>query len=111
MVLRNGQKMSDFGKLSILVQSDQHFDFVEQLTVAAFEKGTQVKIHLFGNGVRCAGSPALTGLAKVAHITVCSDSYRKLSKGEAAPLPRSVTLVPPQQISEIVQWCDRSVVF
>ena len=103
--------MSGCGKLSILVQSDQHFDFVEQLATAAFEKGTQVKIHMFGNGARCADLPALSGLAGFVQITICRDSFKKLCHGKAASLPRSVRLVQPQQISEVVQWCDRSVVF
>ena len=93
------------------MQSDQHFDFVEQLATAAFEKGTLVKIHLFGNGAKCADLPALSVLARFAQITICSDSFKKLCQGRTASLPRSVRLVQPQQISEVVQWCDRSVVF
>jgi len=103
--------MSGYSKLSILVQSDQYFDFVEQLAEAAFEKGTHVKIHVFGNGVRCAALPALSDLAKLAQITICSDSFNKLCAHKDVNLPRSVKLVEPQQISEVVQWCDRSVVF
>jgi hypothetical protein len=103
--------MSDYSRLSILVQSDQHFDFVEQLAAAAFEKGTHVKIHMFGNGARCAALPALSDLAQMAQITICSDSFNKLCARKDVKLPISVKLVEPQEISEVVQWCDRSVVF
>jgi hypothetical protein len=37
--------------LGILVNSDQHFDYVLKLTAAATAKGKEVQIHLLDKGV------------------------------------------------------------
>ena len=71
------QKMDVHGKLSILVQSDRHFDFVENLTEAALEKGKQVKIHILGDGVAFINSITFAHLIHMAQISICSDSFNK----------------------------------
>lgn len=105
------QKMDVHGKLSILVQSDRHFDFVEKLTEAALEKGKQVKIHILGDGVAFISSNTFTRLIHMAQISICSDSFNKFFGENIPVLPRTVKIVQPRQITEIVQWCDRNIVF
>ena len=103
--------MDAYGKLSILVQSDRHFDFVEKLTAAAIEKGKQVKIHILGDGVALVKSHGFARLVHLAQVTICSESFDKFFRGNIPSVPKSVKIVRPRQISDILQWSERGVVF
>ncbi len=103
--------METHGRLSILVKSDRHFDFVEKLTEAAFQKRREVKIHMMGAGVALLWANPFSRLAEVAQISICDDSFDKFHANKIPPIPESVQIVPPEQISKIIEWSDRNVVF
>lgn len=103
--------METQGRLSILVKSDQHFDFVRKLTEAAFQKKREVKIHMMGDGVALLWENPFTRLTGIAQISICGDSVDKLHTNKISPIPDSVQIVPPEQISKIIEWSDRNVVF
>jgi len=103
--------MGTHGKLSVLVQSGRHLDFVEKLTTAAIEKGKQVKIHLLGDGVAFVNTQGFARLVHRSQITICSESFNNFFRGNMPPVPKSVKIVQPRQLTEILQWCQRSVVF
>ena len=98
-------------RLTILVKSDQHFDFVAKLAQAAFEKERPVKIHMMGEGVALLWENSLSGLLGVAQLSACAESVAQFHSKKSAPVPESVAIVSPEKISELIQWGDRSVVF
>lgn len=103
--------METHGRLSILVKSDRHFDFVEKLTEAAFQKKREVKIHIMGDGVALLWGNPFIRLTGIAQISICGDSVDKLHTDKITPIPESIQIVTPEQISRIIEWSDRSVVF
>lgn len=103
--------MDKQGKLCILVKSDRHFDLVEQLTEAAFQQKRQIKIHILGAGLALLCSNPFTRLAEMAKISICTDSIENYHAKINSTIPESVRIVPPEQISKIIEWGDRSVIF
>ncbi len=103
--------MEQQGRLTILVKSDQYFDFVDKLAQAAFQKKRTVKIHMMGAGVALLWADPFARLIEVAQVSICRDSFDQFRGKKWPTIPESVTVVPPQKISEIIQWGDRSVVF
>lgn len=103
--------METYGRLSILVKSDRHFDFVEKLAEAAFQKKREVKIHMMGAGVALLQENPFVRLVEVAQVSICGDSIGKLRVTNIPPIPDSVQIVPPEQLFKIIEWSDRNVVF
>ena len=102
--------MGTHRKLGVLVQSDRHLDFVERLTAAAIKKRKQVKIHLLGDGVAFVNTEGFGRLVHRSQITICSESFNNFFMGNMPLVPKSVKIVQPRQLTEILQWCERSVV-
>ena len=103
--------MAASGKLGILVQSGNYFDFVEKLTAAAGAKGKEVQIHLLGLGVTLVQSHDFDRLGQQARITICSSSFDKQFMEKKPPVPKGVTFVRREKIIDFVQCSDRCVVF
>jgi hypothetical protein len=94
--------------LVILVTSEQHPEYVRQLARAARQKGKSVKVHFAGNGALLATSRMLTSLADCAEVTVCRDSA---AGKDAAQLESAGLLAPASRLAELIDGCDRYVVF
>lgn len=107
----NRSMMTVNRKLSILVQSDKYFDFVEKLADAAVEKGASVKIHILGDGVSMIQSDIFVRLAKRARISICATSFKRRFKVNIPQVPLSVAVVPSDCIVDLLKWSDRHVVF
>ncbi len=103
--------MTTSRKLCILVQSGRYFNYLEELTKAADIKGKEVKIHLLGTGVEFIESTDFHHLTHRAQITICSTSFEKRFTGRIPTVPKGVKFVRPGQITDILQWSDRCVVF
>jgi hypothetical protein len=99
------------GKLSILIQSDRHLDYVEKLTAAAHAKGKQLKIHILGDGVAIINSSEFMRLLPMAQVTICANSFTRFYKHKTPTVPQAVKMIQAHQVADIVDWCDRSVVF
>lgn len=103
--------MDTQGKLSILIQSDRHLDYVGKLTAAAHAKGKQLKIHIMGDGVAITNSSEFMRFLQVAQVSICVNSFTRFYKQNTPPVPKAVKMIQAHQASDIVDWCDRSVVF
>lgn len=103
--------MTMSGNLGILVQSGNYFEFVENLADAAEKRGKQLKIHLLGTGVTLVSYNGFTHLTQLAPVTICTASFEKQFGNQKQSAPQEVTFVKPEHITEIIQWCDRCVVF
>jgi predicted peroxiredoxin len=98
-------------KLCILVSSDRHLDYVIGLTAAAHEKGKEVEIFFTGNGVRLTQSPDFSKLVGKARLAVCDVSFRSHGlKGEVPGLGFK-DFATQAKNAEMVEKCDRYVVF
>ena len=102
--------MEQHKRLTILVKSDQYFDYVERLAQAASQRERSVKIHMMGEGVALLWEHSLNGLLDVAQVSACSKSVAQFRSRKIEHVPKSVAIVSPEVISEIIQWGDRSVV-
>jgi hypothetical protein len=65
-------------KLGILVSSDEHLDYVINLTKAAHKKGKEVEIFFTGKGVLLTQSSDFKILVGKAKMTLCDVSFRAL---------------------------------
>ena len=70
-------------KLGILVSSDNHLDYVINLTRAARTTGPDVELFFTGKGVLLTQSPGFKKLVGKAKMTLCDVSFRALGlKGD-----------------------------
>lgn len=99
------------GTLGILVNSDEHFDYVLKLTEAATAKGRQVRIHLLDKGLGLLSSDALAPISRMAKISACAAGIEAMAATVSAGLSASVELVAPHRLAELLQAFDRIVVF
>jgi hypothetical protein len=94
--------------LAILVTSEQHPEYVRQLARAARQQGKSVKVHFAGTGVLLATSPMLASLVDCAEVTVCRDSAAGKDDGQ---MESAGLLAPASRLAELIDGCDRHVVF
>ena len=97
--------------LGILVNSDEHYDYVLKLTAAATAKGRQVRIHLLDKGLGLLFSDALEPIGRMARISACAAGMDALPPKVSAGLSASVELVAPHHLADLLQVFDRVVVF
>lgn len=97
--------------LGILVNTDQHFEFVAKLAEAAAADGRPVRIHLRGAGVRMLHENAMGPLSQISRVSICADSLRRHCREAAIQVPPSVDVVAPDQLAAILKSCRRQVVF
>ena len=93
--------------LGIIVNSNRYFEFVSNLAEAAADHDKVVKIHLLGAGCQFAATDACMRLRRRTRITMCAKSAGQISQGAKEHIP----LVPPQELTRLLEQCDRYVVF
>lgn len=103
--------MTEKDTLGIIVNSNRHFDFVTKLAEAATGNAKQVCIHLLGAGCEFVKTEACARLSQRARITLCADSARRVAPQAVDKVPGSVSLVPTQELTRILERCQRYVVF
>jgi len=97
--------------LGIVVNSNRYFGFVEKLADAALGQEKQVRIHLLGSGCEFIKTDACTRLSRLSQMTLCTLTTQQ---NAVKPFDRhqpGVVVVPPQELSLILQDCYRYVVF
>jgi len=97
--------------LGIIVNSNRYFDFVEKLADAALGQAKQVRIHLLGSGCEFIKTDACMRLSRLVQMTLCPPTPQQNSGNPGEHYPCAVTVIPPRELSAILQDCSRTVVF
>ena len=98
-------------KLGIFVSSDNHLDYVISLTNAAWEKGKEVEIFFTGAGVLLTQDPDFKNLVGKAKMTLCDVSFRALGLKGDVPGLGFKDFATQAKNAELIEKCDRYVVF
>jgi len=98
--------------LAILVTSSLHPEYVLMLARAAYDKGKSVRVHFSGQGVKLAVRSLLTELSSTAEVSVCRESLEASDNDllEEVGIPPEL-FAPYSRLAELVEDCDRHVVF
>ena len=97
--------------LGIIVNSNRYFDFVTHLAKAAVDHDKAVHIHLLGEGCEFAATKACNRLSCQAQITMCAKSVRQMIQKDVEQAKDRISLVPSQELTKLLEQCDRHVVF
>ena len=97
--------------LGILVSSNKHLDYVIALTNAAHDKGKNVRIFFTGKGVLLTQKPEFEQLVGKAKLSVCDVSFRANNLSGDVPGVGFKDFATQARNAEMIEWCDRYVVF
>lgn len=100
--------------LGILVNTDKYFDYVINLTGAAYAKGKDVHIFFTGKGVMLTLKPGFKKLVGKAKLAVCDVSFRSHGlHGREGEIPGVgfKDFATQAKNAEMVAQMDRYVVF
>jgi predicted peroxiredoxin len=97
--------------LGILVCSANHLDYVIALTSAAHDKGKNVRIFFTGKGVLLTQKPEFEQLVGKAKLSVCDVSFRANNLSGDVPGVGFKDFATQARNAEMIEWCDRYVVF
>ena len=98
-------------RLGIIVNSNRYFGFVEKLADAALEREKRVTIHLLGQGCEFIKTDACTRLSQLARVTMCALTLKENTGELSGRSQHGVTVVPVQELSFVLEDCNRCVVF
>jgi len=98
-------------KLGILVGSDKYLDYLVHLTEAAHEKGKTIEIFFTGNGVKLTQAPDFEKLVGKARLSVCDVSFRAFGFEGDVPGVGFKDFATQARNAEMVNSCDRYLVF
>jgi predicted peroxiredoxin len=98
-------------KLGILVGTDKYLDHVINITDAAHAKGKKVQIFFTGTGVLLTRDHDFKKLAGKAKLSVCDESFRGLGLSGDVPGLEFKDFVTQAKNVELINTCDRYVVF
>jgi hypothetical protein len=98
-------------KLGILVGTDKFLDHVINLTGAAHAKGKDIQIFFTGAGVRLTQNPSFAKLVGKAKLSVCDVSFRALGLSGEVPGVGFKDFATQARNAEMINSCDRYVVF
>ncbi len=101
--------MSD--KLGILVGTDKFMDHVIHLADAAHAKGKDIQIFFTGAGVRLTQVPDFERLVGKAKLSVCDVSFRAFDFSGGVPGVGFKDFATQARNAEMINSCDRYVVF
>ena len=97
--------------LGILVCSASHLDYVIALASAAHDKGKNVRIFFTGKGVLLTQKPEFEQLVGKAKLSVCDVSFRANNLSGDVPGVGFKDFATQARNAEMIEWCDRYVVF
>ena len=97
--------------LGMLVTTERHLDYVLKLTDAALARKKKVEIFFTGKGALLTQHPDFEKLVGRARLSVCDISFRAM--GLAGPVPGLgfSDFVTQARNAEMIETCDRYVVF
>jgi hypothetical protein len=98
-------------KLGIMVGSDRYLDYVISLTDAAHIKGKTVELFFTGDGVKLTQDPDFQHLVGKAKISVCDVSFRAFGFTGDVPGVGFKDFATQARNAEMVNSCDRYLVF
>lgn len=99
------------GTLGILVTTERHMDYVLRLTYAALARKKKIEIFFTGKAVLLTQHPDFEKLVGKARLSVCDISFR--TSGLSGPVPGVIfnDFVTQAKNVEMIEKCDRYVVF
>ena len=97
--------------LGILVTTERHIDYVLELTRAALARKKKIEIFFTGKAVLLTRHLDFKKLVGKARLSVCDISFR--ASGLSGPVPGVVfnDFVTQAKNAEMIEKCDRYVVF
>jgi len=98
-------------KLGILVSSDNHLDYIINLTDAAVKRNKAVEIFFTGQGVLLTQAPEFKKLIGKAKISLCDNSFRSLGLEGDVPGLGFKDFATQAKNAEIIKTSERYVVF
>lgn len=98
-------------KLGILVGTDKFLDHVIHLTDAAHAKGKEIQIFFTGAGVHLTQVPDFAKLVGKAKLSVCDVSFRGFGLSGDVPGVGFKDFATQARNAEMINSCDRYVVF
>ena len=103
--------MQDQGTLGILVTTERHMDYVLSLTDAALARKKKVEIFFTGKAVLLTQHPDFKKLVGKARLSVCDVSFRASELSGPVKGVVSDDFVTQAKNAEMIEKCDRYVVF
>ena len=97
-------------KLGVLVSTDEHLDYVINLTRAAHEKGKEVEIFFTGKGVLLTQASDFKKLVGKAKMTLCDVSFRALGLKGDVPGMGFKDFATQAKNADLIEKSDRYVV-
>ena len=97
--------------LGMLVTTDRHLDYVLKLTDAAMARKKKVEIFFTGRGVLLTRHPDFEKLAGKARLSVCDISFRTMGLSGPVPGIGFNDFATQARNAEMIEKCDRYVVF
>jgi peroxiredoxin family protein len=76
--------------LGIFVTNDQNMRHVMGVTKAAVAKGSKVKVFFSWKGTLLAKTPEFAELCKIAEVSICADSYKKMGYDPEKDIPEGL---------------------
>lgn len=96
--------------LGILVNTDNHFPYVSQLSKAAHKKNIEVQIFFTGPGVLLTQRSDFDILVKFAKLYVCDVSFRSHGLNGDVPGVGFKDFVTQAKNADMLSQCDRYIV-
>lgn len=104
-------KSSESKTMGILVRDDKYLEQVINLTSAADKKGVKVQIFFTGKSVMLTQDENFAKLVGKARLSVCDVSFRALGLSGEVPGVGFKDFATQARNAEMIEECDRYVVF
>jgi predicted peroxiredoxin len=78
-------------ELGIFVTNPHSMHHVMGVTRAAKAKGVDVRVFFTWTGTKLAKDPQFTELCKMANVSICADSYKKMGYDPEKDIPAGLT--------------------
>lgn len=114
MVIQDHQEVFMADCLGILVSSDRYLDYVVRLTIAAYDKGKDVRLFFTGKGVMLTLAPQFEELVGKAKLAVCDISFRAYGlHGRESEVPDAdhIEFATQATNAQMLSKADRYLVF
>jgi len=97
--------------LGILVNTDDHPDYVISMARAARSKGKMVRLHFSGPGVLLLYETEMGEIRDFAHATACAESLARYGHPAAKEQLVGIQIVPATELGRFISDCQRYVTF
>ena len=93
--------------LGILVNTDDHPEYVISLARAARNKGKMVRVHFSGPGVRFLYGGGMAEIRDFIQATACAESLAKYGHPAAKERLAGIHIVPAAELGRFISDCRR----